>query len=266
MSLHGRAHIDARDPRALGVCDRCGTLYNHHQLRWQHDWRGPRMQNLRILVCQSCYDAPQQSGQRTIILSADPVPIMNARPEAYVSDSQPLSGIGGNPDPSRWRYGSVIGSMTEGGGPQAAFDGNPAKPSFMAAVTSRSNSSFANYVGVNWQGPYRAIEPSSLGVPVLTHSLSSFTFNAPTDSTFGSTAYLVQGSPFDSPISTVWTTLASGSLAGTIGERVSGEPQVGSGRYQFHRVTFFGSSEARAVAVAHVAFTVSDGSSNAQGV
>jgi hypothetical protein len=223
------------------------------------------MQNLRILVCESCYDAPQQSGQRTIILSADPIPIMNARTEAYVPDSQPLSGIGGNPNPANWRYGSIIGSMTEGGGPQAAFDGNPAKPSFMAAVTSRSNSSFMNYVGVNWGARPVTITPSSVAPPTATHTLSSYTFTAPVDSTFGSTGYVVQGSPFGSSQMVVWTTLGSGTLTGAVGEQVSAVPTVGSGRYQFHRVAFYDNGGG-AIAVAQVAFTVLDGSSNAQGV
>jgi hypothetical protein len=265
MSQHGRATIDSRNPRALGVCDRCGTLYNHHQLRWQSDWRGPRIQNLQLLVCEGCYDGLQASGQRTIRLSADPLPIRDAVAEDYVADSQPLSGIGGSPDQSRWQYGSVIGSMTEGGGPQAAFDGNPAKPSFMAAVTSRSNSSFNNYVGVNWGGLLTAVTPSSIGAWPLTHTLSEYVLKAPVDSTFGSTGFVIQGSHFGDPRYFAWTTLASGTFTGTVGEQSSGRPSVGSGRYQFHRVAFFG-NDGGAIAVAQVAFTVSDGSSNAQGV
>ena len=265
MSYSGRAEVDARYPRAHAICDRCGFRFNHVKLRWQYDWRGPRMQNLRILVCPSCYDAPQQSGQRTILIPADPIPVMNARPEAYVADSNPLSGIGGDPIQSRWQYGSVIGSMTEGGGPQAAFDGNPAKPSFMAAVTSRSNSSFMNYVGVNWGGLPTTVTPSSIGNPPLTHTLSSYTFTAPVDSTFGSTGYVVQGAPFGSSLTAVWTTLGSGTLAGDVGEEISAVPTVGSGRYQYHRVAFYGNSGGT-IAVARVAFTVLDGSSNAQGV
>ena len=82
MRPHGRATIDRSFPRALGVCDRCGFLYNHDTLQWQFDWRGPRLQNLRILVCAGCLDVPQEN-LRTITLPADPVPIMNARPEQY---------------------------------------------------------------------------------------------------------------------------------------------------------------------------------------
>ena len=187
---------------------------------------------------------------------------MNARTENYVADSNPLSGIGGDPLQSRWPYGSMIGTMTEGGGPQAAFDGNTNKPSWMSAVKSVSNSSYNNYVGVNWSGRTQTVEPSSLGTPVLTHTVSAFTITAPNDSTFGSTAYLVQGSPVSGGYA-AWTTLSSGNPAGTIGEEITGTC-VG-GRYQFHRVAFYVNSGG-AIAVAQVAFTVSDGSSNAQGV
>ena len=84
MRPHGRAQISARAPRALGVCDRCGFLYNHDELQWQWDWQqGPRLFNLRILVCRTCLDIPQESG-RTIVLPPDPMPIGDPRPEYYV--------------------------------------------------------------------------------------------------------------------------------------------------------------------------------------
>jgi hypothetical protein len=52
-------------------------------LRWQFDWRGERLQNLRILVCDSgCYDEPQEQ-LRARILSPDPLPIFNARPQPF---------------------------------------------------------------------------------------------------------------------------------------------------------------------------------------
>ena len=81
--MHGRAHISQTNPEALGVCDRCGFLYNHNRLSWQMDWRGPNLQNLSILVCATCLDKPQESGQRTIILPPDPIPIQNPRPPAW---------------------------------------------------------------------------------------------------------------------------------------------------------------------------------------
>lgn len=79
---HGHAHVDSGYPRAFAVCDRCNFLYNHDQLRWQFQWAGPTLQNLRILVCQSCMDTPQIQ-LKTIILPPDPVPITNPRQEQY---------------------------------------------------------------------------------------------------------------------------------------------------------------------------------------
>ena len=258
MSLrpHGRADISPSAPRARGVCDRCGFMTNHHKLSWQFDWRGPKLQNLRILVCESCMDEYQQNGQRTIILPADPVPIMNARPEQYVPDNNPLSAIGANPNPARWKFGGQIGNMVNAGGVPAAFDSNANKPSFMSAMISVANSSYNNYVGLNWSGAPVSIVPSSLNSPVRTHTVASFTITAPNDTTFGSTAYVVQGSPVDAGFGS-WTTIASGNPVGTVGEVITGTG-VG-GRYQFHRVAFYGG--ATGIAVAQVAFAVSDGSS-----
>lgn len=249
---HGEADISPSSPQARGVCDRCGRITNHYKLKWQWDWRGTKLQNLRILCCPSCIDAYQQNGQRTIILPADPIPIMNARPEQYIPDSNPLSAIGANPSPLLWQYGSQIGNMTAAGGVPAAFDGNAHKPSFMSAMISVANSSYNNYVGINWAG-YPATTPSSLSTPILTHTLSSFILTAPNNSTFGSTGYVIQGSSDNS----TWTTITSGVTTGTIAEIVSAT--VVGARYQYHRAGFYGG--ATAIAVAQVSFSVSDGSS-----
>ena len=82
MRAHGRAQVDAFSPRAFGVCDRCGFLYNLHTLRWQFDFAGPKLQNLRLLVCQPCYDTPQPQ-KKPIIIPPDPLPVQNARIENY---------------------------------------------------------------------------------------------------------------------------------------------------------------------------------------
>jgi len=84
-SRSGRAQTSARNPRAFGVCDRCGQWYNHNRLSWQYDWRGASLQNTRILVCNTCLDVPQ-SQLRAIVVPADPTPIINARVEAFVQD------------------------------------------------------------------------------------------------------------------------------------------------------------------------------------
>lgn len=83
MSLpHGRARVDATSPSAFAICDRCGFLYNHRDLHWQYDYRGRSLANLRILVCETCEDTPQNQLKPRII-PPDPVSIPNARPERY---------------------------------------------------------------------------------------------------------------------------------------------------------------------------------------
>jgi hypothetical protein len=84
-SRSGRARTSASSPRAFGVCDRCAIWYNHHQLNWQMDWAGASLINKRILVCDTCYDEPQQQ-LRAIVVPADPVPIINPRVEPYAWD------------------------------------------------------------------------------------------------------------------------------------------------------------------------------------
>jgi hypothetical protein len=81
---HGRASVSTRNPRAFGICDRCGFLYNHNRLQWQFDYAGAGLINKRILVCNPCNDVPQAQ-LRAIVLPADPVPIMNPRVQDYVT-------------------------------------------------------------------------------------------------------------------------------------------------------------------------------------
>lgn len=84
-SRSGRARTSARNPRAFAICDRCALWYNHYQLKWQYDWAGASLINKRILVCDTCYDEPQEQ-LRAIVLPADPVPIINPRVEPYAWD------------------------------------------------------------------------------------------------------------------------------------------------------------------------------------
>lgn len=74
----GRAKISSRDPQAAGVCDNCGFIYQHSELRWQMQWSGNKLVNLRQLVCRRCNDIPQTQ-LRAIVLPADPMPVMNPR-------------------------------------------------------------------------------------------------------------------------------------------------------------------------------------------
>jgi hypothetical protein len=83
-SQAGRARTDSRNPQAHAICDRCGFRYNHVNLRWQYDWRGTSLQNIRLLVCGDCYDEPQQQ-LRAIIVPADPIPVQNPRIQDFVT-------------------------------------------------------------------------------------------------------------------------------------------------------------------------------------
>ena len=84
MRPHGRAQVSSRNPRAFGICDRCGFLYNHNRLQWQMDWAGASLINKRVLVCDTCLDVPQQQ-LRAIVLPADPIPIQNPRTQDYAT-------------------------------------------------------------------------------------------------------------------------------------------------------------------------------------
>jgi len=92
-SQAGRAKTSSTAPRAHAICDRCGFRYNFDDLAFQFDWRGATLQNLRILVCNRCTDEPQEQ-LRAITLPADPVSIINARPELYSQDSLDYIGTG----------------------------------------------------------------------------------------------------------------------------------------------------------------------------
>jgi hypothetical protein len=64
-------------------------------LRWQYDWAGASLINKRILVCNTCYDEPQQQ-LRAIIIPADPTPIINPRVEPYAWDEIDRRQVSGN--------------------------------------------------------------------------------------------------------------------------------------------------------------------------
>jgi len=81
-SINGRAKTNINNPRAQAVCDRCGFWYSHIDLNWQMDFRGRSLQNLYILVCETCLDDPQPQLKPRII-PPDPLPILNARVEQF---------------------------------------------------------------------------------------------------------------------------------------------------------------------------------------
>ena len=80
--FHGRAHVNPSAPRAWGLCDDCGFLYDLSALRWSQIYAGPQLINTRYLVCPDCWDIPNPQ-LKPRILPPDPLPVMNARPPDY---------------------------------------------------------------------------------------------------------------------------------------------------------------------------------------
>lgn len=99
-SISGRARTSTRNPQAHAICDNCGFRYNHVDLKWQFDWAGGALINKRMLVCNHCYDRPQEQ-LRSFSPPADPVPILNPRPENFVNAATDYRMTEGNTtDPS----------------------------------------------------------------------------------------------------------------------------------------------------------------------
>lgn len=267
MRPHGRAQISARAPRATAICQRCGFMYNLDRLTWQWDWQqGPRLFNLRIQVCPTCLDVPQQSG-RTIVLPPDPVPVQYPLPEDYVSADNPLSYLGYNPADAFFpnppqTLGGNIGNMVLNAGVNAAFDSATNKRAEYCAALAVSNSSFQNTVGKNWSadpsGTYLTL-PST--VAVLTHVVSSFSLYAPNDQPFLNSATGITGYHLDGSVNgATWTTLYSGTTAGGAGEIITAASTIGT-FYQYHRIAIEGDGMS-AVAIAQAVLNVSDAAQN----
>lgn len=230
-----RGLVSRTNPRALAICERCGARYNHHQLQYQHQWTGPQLQNLGVLVCRSCMDEPQEQ-LRTIVLPPDPVPIKDPRPEYYEIANNPNSPIGQAPVVEL--EGSNIGTLIQGGGTYSAFMGSSAKPFFMSANLAVSEAT-GNWIGKDWSAaPNAEFLPSTISSTGLELVALRFEAVAPTDTPFlgaGQTFYSFQGSSDGAS----WTTLASGQDTGTVGETVSGS-NLGSTPYRYHRFVLLG--------------------------
>lgn len=239
---HGRARISRSKPQAQGVCNRCGFRYQHKDLHWQFDWCGARLMNLRILVCDGCCDIPQEN-IRTIILPADPPPILNPRPEWFPQDDNPISGIGWDParlfqlGPPNYVYSAFYGTLTGNGGPDAAFFGGQ-KPLSQSATFAPSSTG-ANSVAINWSAAGGSpLAPSSLAMPQGSYVINQAIVYAPTDGYFlkGSapTMYLMGSSDGQD-----FTVLGTAASAGTIGESVTIN-SASTVFYPYHLVGFIG--------------------------
>src|SRR5216684_3325594 len=78
----GKARVSPTRPQAFGVCDRCSGWFNLVDLHYQFEWRGPRLMNIRLRVCDRCYDKPFIFN-KPIIYPPDPVPVFDPRPENF---------------------------------------------------------------------------------------------------------------------------------------------------------------------------------------
>jgi hypothetical protein len=186
-----------------------------------------------------------QEQLRTITLPPDPVPIENPRPENYTSDDNPLSTIGFSPIDG---IGSAFGTLSSGGGVNAAFDANTNKRYIFCANRLVSLAGYTNTLGKNWG---TATQPVPSAASTQTYNITQFKLYAPSDMPFlasGAVAYKFQGSLNG----TTYTDLYTGTTAGTNGETITATPTGGS--YQYHRIVFNGDGVNR-IAVAQLSMS-----------
>lgn len=151
-SRSGRARTSARNPRAFGVCDRCGQWYNHDTLSWQFDWRGASLMNTRVLVCNTCLDVPQTQ-LRAIVVPADPVPIMNPRTENLVADETNYRTTSGQDTVDQWTGIPVPGTNI-----RITQNNN----SRVTQQTGEAPGGLNQLPGTDWNVP---VGPNGVGVP-----------------------------------------------------------------------------------------------------
>lgn len=92
-SISGRAPTNPSSPRAFAVCQRCNFWFSREHLVWQHEYRGPNLENIQLLVCpDTCLDIPHQFG-RPLYLPPDPPPVWQPRVEQFsVDEAGPYPG------------------------------------------------------------------------------------------------------------------------------------------------------------------------------
>jgi hypothetical protein len=73
--------FDRKSPHGLAICDGCGFMVQHTELREKKDYRGGSVPvGLSLRVCGTCDDVPQPYYGR-LLLRPDPIPLMNPRPD-----------------------------------------------------------------------------------------------------------------------------------------------------------------------------------------
>lgn len=86
--IRGHVRVSTRNPSGSAICDRCSFAYNHYRLSRQFQWGGAKLFDEGYLVCPRCLDKPQDQF-RSLILPADPYPLINPRPDYYQTPPYP---------------------------------------------------------------------------------------------------------------------------------------------------------------------------------
>lgn len=112
--IAGRARTDPRNPRAQGVSDFSGCWYQRGALKRQMEWSGTQLVWTGMLVPDCEMDKPNPQ-LRALRLPADPVPVMNPRPEDFQAANMPS----GFTQYSMWPQGQPLPygvELTDGNG------------------------------------------------------------------------------------------------------------------------------------------------------
>ena len=78
--------VDRMNPEASARCDGAGEIVKHSDLKKQMAWSGSRLVWTGMMKCSRHLDHPQEQ-DRLLVLVANPIAVMNARPDldaAYV--------------------------------------------------------------------------------------------------------------------------------------------------------------------------------------
>lgn len=78
-------------PQPVGVCDLCYRKWYLDDLRWQFNWRGDHLQNLRVRRCPQCLDVPSEF-LRPIIIRGPEGSLRDPRPPQYAANAAAPSG------------------------------------------------------------------------------------------------------------------------------------------------------------------------------
>ncbi len=80
-----RIWVDPTDPQPWGTSDQNGMIGPRPKMAYQREWSGNKVVDLNMLVHPDELDVPnRQLGN--LMLSPDPPPKRNARPENYIID------------------------------------------------------------------------------------------------------------------------------------------------------------------------------------